>query len=87
MNKKLILSIALVGATIVAGSTFAYNSTNSTNYGYQWTNTASETFVDANGDGVCDSYVNRNMDGTGKWKLNKASTSKWQWQGRNRTTK
>ena len=82
MNKKIILSATVLGIWLFAtASSFAY--TPSQTNGYQWTNTSSESFIDANNDGICDNYATRTMDWTGKWsqnKLNRQSKSNWMWQ-------
>nr|MDD3720376.1 hypothetical protein [Candidatus Gracilibacteria bacterium] len=56
-----ILGVFLVSSTYAAGGYRRSNTTYTPG-----TNTSSATFVDANNDGVCDNYVNRPQDGTGK---------------------
>ncbi|MDD2565846.1 MAG: hypothetical protein PHZ26_01635 [Candidatus Gracilibacteria bacterium] len=61
----LILGATLVSSTYAARGGYRYNSTYTPG-----TNTASSTFVDANSNGICDTYetnsVTRPLDGTGQ---------------------
>ena len=77
MNRTLLVWALALVLFAGAATTFAYGGNRWGNNGWgRWnstssshgTNTASATFVDANGDGVCDNYPARPRDGSGKWR-------------------